>query len=524
MELQEVIREIQTKPTSLFYGAGVSIGCGGPNNNQLFAAIKTRFPGGKSDNFFEYLQEISEFDYSNRQEIEQFIKDNLASITPHNEHEYLFSLPWRAILTTNYDRIPNLISKTLDDRRYIIPIVDPESQTDPTRPDLLYCIKLLGDVDNQYPDGGWMILSDGDLRLAFNRHSVFFQIFRNLSSSGHMIYLGYSFQDNLVFDLLQGMKHVLKKIPWKSYAISPNEPNPDVKRKLESLGITWVKGTLEEFIDLAKNSFGDIPISSPNITNPIIVHKIPITLDRATAANIWRKFQIFDSTFLDSKFKDPKKFFEGIDRSFYPYVAKFDFPRKTKIIFKNTPDLQLKNYTWSPSLESVCTPSGSLTDNVFMCLTGVAAGSGKTVIANRLAFNWYQNGNPVIFINKEIILIDSAALLDLLDEIWEKYQAKTTELNQSNPVPLRFLIIADDCGSLLEQLFELKAQLRSLGKPADILLVSRKSDIPIERLKNSHIDCIHEIDDTISPDQYEDFIRHFEKLKVIAGGSVPILL
>ncbi len=316
------------------------------------------------------------------------------------------------------------------------------------------------------------------------------------------------------------MKHVLKKIPWKSYAISPNEPLPDVKRKMESLGITWIKGTLEEFIDLARNAFGDVPISSPNITNPIMVHKIPITLERATAANIWRKFQIFDSTFFDSKFKDPKKFFEGIDRSFYPYVEKFDFPRKTKIIFKNSPELQLKNYTCDPSLECVSTPSGSITDNVFMCLTGVAAGSGKTVIANRLAFNWYKNGNPVIFINKENILIDSAALLDLLDEIWGKYQNKITELNISNPSPLRFLIIADDCGSLLDQLLDLKAQLRSLGKPADILLISRKSDVPIERLKNSYIDCIHEIDDTISPDQYEDFIKHFEKLKVIAGREV----
>ncbi len=204
MELQEVIREIQTKPTSLFYGAGVSIGSGGPNNNQLFAAIKTRFPEGKAENFFGYLQEISDFDYSNRREIEQFVKDNLASITPQSEHEYLFSLPWRAILTTNYDRIPNLISKTLDDRRYIIPIVDPESQIDPTRPDLLYCIKLLGDVDNSYPVGGWMVLSDSDLRLAFNRHSVFFQLFRNLSSSGQMIYLGYFFKITLYLIYFKG--------------------------------------------------------------------------------------------------------------------------------------------------------------------------------------------------------------------------------------------------------------------------------------------------------------------------------
>jgi hypothetical protein len=130
MELDEVVKEIQQNPTSLFYGAGVSIGSGGPNNIQLFDSIKAKFPKGESENFFEYLDQITDFDYSNRQEIEKFIKDNLAAISKRKEHEYLFSLPWRVVLTTNYDLIPDSIQNTIDGRRYIVSVVDPESQID----------------------------------------------------------------------------------------------------------------------------------------------------------------------------------------------------------------------------------------------------------------------------------------------------------------------------------------------------------------------------------------------------------
>jgi GTPase SAR1 family protein len=517
MELDEVVKEIQQNPTSLFYGAGVSIGSGGPNNIQLFKAIKAKFPNGESENFFEYLDQITEFDYSNRQSIEKFIKDNLAAISKQKEHEYLFSLPWRAVLTTNYDLIPDSIQNTMDERRYLVPIVDPDSQIDQTREDSLYCIKLLGDVNYNYPNNGWMVLSNKDLRYAFERYSKFFQLFRNLSSTGQIIYLGYSFNDNLVFELLQSMRYTLKTIPWKSYAITPNEPTVEIKKRMESFGITWVKGTLNEFIVSAQKIFGPTPISAPCIVNPFQVHKISLTLERATASNIWKKFRVFDSTLLNPKYRDPKKFFEGVDQSFYPYVSNYDFPRKTKIIHRNNLDPSLSDYNYENFFKHYQNLTSNISDNVLVCLTG-NGGSGKTVIANRFAFNWYQNGNPVIFINPENMVIDSIALIDLLDEIWENYQSKVK--NQKNIAPIRFLIIADDCGSLLEQLVDLNAQLKSLGKPADILLVVRKSDLPVERMKKTSINCIFDVDDTILPNQHNDFIKHFQKLNIVNGTEI----
>lgn len=89
-------------------------------------------------------------------------------------------------------------------------------------------------------------------------------------------------------------------------------------------------------------------------------------------------------------------------------------------------------------------------------------------------------------------------------------------------MPLRFLIVADDCGSLLDQLLGLKNHLKSIGKPADILLVARKVDLPIRQLKKSGVDAIMEIDDTVSEEEFDDFTTHFTDLGVVKSKELLV--
>ena len=516
MDIKEILATIQKKPVSLFYGAGVCRDIGGPSGDQLFDSVKQQFSGGASKDFFSYMNEVIEFDNSNRNEIEKSITNQLSSVSPDDEHRYLFSLPWRAILTTNYDRLPNLIQKTLDGRRLVIPVINPDTDypDDPTRPDLLFCFKLLGDIDYTFPKGGWMVLSSNDLKLAFHRRSLFFEMFHSLSSSGHIVYLGYSFRDNLVFDLLIEMSFVLKSIPWKGFAITKTQPSQEALKRMEKIGITWVEGSLKDFVEAAKDSFGKTPVSAPSIVSQFVVHNIPMMLERATAGNIWGKFKVFDVTYLEPFSKEPKYFLEGVDRSFYPFVAGWDFPRKTKLLWQNKENPQTRGFDFANFVKNR-SKDGNSSNNIVVSLVG-SAGSGKTVLSNRIAFDWYRTGNPVIFINKENLSIDSSAFDALLDEIWKNYQeALRTQERVSQPKPLRFLLIADDCGYLLSQLLELNNHLKSIGKPADILLVSRISDVPIPKLVDSKVDIIVQIDDTILKEEWAEFIGHFEDLNVI---------
>lgn len=494
---------------------------GGPSGTQLIKSVKQQYPGDETKGFFDYMNEIIEFDNSNRNEIEKWIRNHLSSISPEDEHRYLFSLPWRAVLTTNYDKLPNLMPKTLDGRRLIMPVVNPDSDfpIDQTRSDLLYCFKLLGDINYAFPNEGWMVLSSTDLKLAFGRRSMFFKMFHNLASSGHIVYLGYSFEDNLVFDLLQEMRFVLKVLPWKGFAISRSEPSQNVLEKMEKLGITWVKGTLKEFVDAAKVVFGETPTSAPSIVSQFFVHNLPMKLERATVANIWRKFQIFDTTLLEPFSDEPKYFFEGVDRSFYPFVARWDFPRKVKLVWANEESPQTKGLNFD-DFAKIRSQNGNSSDNILVSLVG-SAGSGKTIVAKRLAFDWYRSGNPVVFVNPDNLTIDNLALDGLLDEIWKNFQEQLKG-KDVKPLPLRFLIIADDCGSLLEQLLEMNNHLKSIGKPADILLVTRKVDVPVPQLILSKVDAVMEIDDTVLKEEWNQFIAHFAGLGVIKSKEILI--
>lgn len=518
MELSELMEIIDKKPISLFYGAGVSMACGGPSGSQLFSAIRKQFKGPEIESFFDYMDKIMKFDDSNRSEIEAFIIDQLASISPEESHRYLFSLPWRAILTTNYDRLPELVLETLDKNRTIISKSDPDdSDIDQTKSNLLYCFKLFGDVRYKYPIGGWIVLTNSDYRIAYNRRSKFIELFSNLAISGHVIYLGYSFNDHLVFDILREIKHILNRIPWQGYAITPNKPTEEMQEIMQNFGITWVKGNLDEFVTITKKFFGNIPISAPSLVRRFSVHNIPIELDQGTATNIWRKFKILTVDYLHPFSENPIHFFEGIDSSLYPFVNGWDYPRKVKLVSRAGKKSKISDKF---NLESIIhrSESGNSRDNIIISLTG-SAGSGKTVVSKRIAFNWYKRGNPVIFLNTEVLSIDETSLLGLLDEIWKKYNLVFESENKSAK-ELRFLLVADNGDAHLENLVKLKNHLISTGKPADILLVARKSKLTRKKILDYRIDIAIEIDDTISANELIPFRDHFNRYRVLEDPEI----
>ncbi|MCL4429497.1 MAG: hypothetical protein M1167_01975, partial [Chloroflexi bacterium] len=134
--------------------------------------------------------------------------------------------------------------------------------------------------------------------------------------------------------------------------------------------------------------------------------------------------------------------------------------------------------------------------NLFCALVGIA-GSGKTVFAKRIAFNWHQTGNPVLFVNPKDPSIDTKALDGLMNEIRDKYLKKTKSAGIENPRPIKWLIIADDSGPIVGQIKVLWEHLMASGKPADIFMVARESESPIDKLKLYEPDAIYRLNDTI---------------------------
>lgn len=511
MELDELVAQMRTSPVSLFYGAGVSIDCGGPTWGELSELIKEKFPGKTANDFFQFMQMVIGYNNSNRAEIETLIRKRLASVSPKDQQKYLFSIPWKAILTTNYDHLPDIIDTTIDGSRQIIPIADPDREVNQTRDDHLYCFKLLGDCQYAFPQGGWMVLSTSDLFSESDRRTGFFRKFRTLAISGHIIYLGYSFKDELVFWLLGHMQTVLRSYPWKGFAIIPEEPDQETMKKLDSVGITWIKGTLEEFVNSAKKVFGERPKSAPVDIGCLVIHGQTIDIDRSLFSNIKNKFALLHEDLMMASSEKIQDFLQGSCRTFVPYVWQWDFPRKSTIHWKNP--ASKASFPEDLALLSSRASITDLTQNLFCALVGIA-GSGKTVFANRIAFEWHQTGNPVLFVDSVNPSVDTNALDGLMNEIRDKYLKKTKNVGIENPRPIRWLLIADDCGPIVGQVKILRDHLLATAKPADVLLVARESEAPVDKLKNYELDAIYKLNDTIYEEDRERFLKHFNRFGI----------
>lgn len=339
MDIPTLLNTIKNAEFSLFLGAGASVPGGGPTSSQLLDTIRRKYPEiEEEDDFFQALNVILPDD-SRRKEVEDYLKYIFSSITPSSDHHYLFSMPWKAVITTNYDRIPDLTPTTLDGSRTIHTLVEPYPKTDYRVDEHLYCFKIFGDMSISYRNEGHMVLTDKDRRRTYARQANFFELFGDFARSGNIIYLGYSFKDELVFDVLEDMLHELKGFPHKGYAITPEKPSDSFLQKMNNLNIEWISGTLEEFVKEARKVFGEIPKSCTISIYPIKIHEKIIDLERSTYSNIRGKVRIVHQGLFTSLNDNPRLFLECKDQSFIPFQKKWDFPRKWKLAYSK-PDVK----------------------------------------------------------------------------------------------------------------------------------------------------------------------------------------
>ncbi|MDG6926799.1 MAG: hypothetical protein JRN09_09645, partial [Nitrososphaerota archaeon] len=511
--LADVVAKIMEKRATLFFGAGVAMGCGGPSGGELLMQAKARFGEKGTERLMDYMGNVIGLDNANRREVEDWVQERLAAVSAGDEQRYLFSLPWRATMTTNYDALPDSVGVTIDGSRTIIPVSDPESEPkiSISREDLLYCLQLMGSSKHNFPTGGWMVLATSDMSLGAERRRRFFEVFRELALSGHMVYLGYSFEDGLVIQLLQEMRLVLREFTWKGFAVTPTKPREEMLRAMHSLGIEWVQGDLAAFLAAANQSVGPRPDSGAPAAPKLTIKRVPVEVDRATLSNIANRYSVLE----DAMLAQPKSglsqtaFVLGAETSFYPYAMRWDYPRKTKAIWMAKRAQQLP-----VSLSDMMGRLGNTnsSDNIVAVLVGAAA-SGKTVAMRRLAYDWYHSGNPVVFIEPGALVLDFPALEGLLDEVWAKYASEAASRAGPQAVKSpRFLLVADDGIVHLDALIALKNRLRGIAKPVDILVVARKTDAPFDALRSSPVDVVFELDDSVGEMEWESFGRHFARL------------
>lgn len=514
MDLIELVSRLEKEPFSLFLGAGSSLDAGGPTGRILFESVKNKFLSEfKGNSFFDLLEAVIGEDNERRAGVEQFIRDNLVQIGITDEHRYLFSLPWKGVVTTNYDHIPEGVGMTLDGSRVIKVLATRNPDFNMQRFDLLYCIKLFGDMQIKYPAEGAMVLTNADRRQAYFQKTLFNQFF-DLASTSNIIYLGYSFLDSVVFDVLTDMSRELSRKTWPGFAVLPSAPSEQVKKRLEKFGINWISGDFASFVKQCK-IVNDIPKSIFINFSPILVHTRSISLTRSIESNIYGKLHVLRQSDFGKSIK-AIEFICSNDWNFEPYVLGYDYKRSFRFTLITGGDIPMMMTSEDFARERAKEDSA---DNKIFCLTGPAA-SGKTVVSRRMAYEWYvKQGNPVIFFEPPIT-IDKRMILDLMDEIVNGYNEFFDDNNYREQKSIRFLLIFEKCKPYLNEITELHNYLKSLGRFADVLLVERRTALLDHGRLPADIDVLFELQDSISQTELLQFREHFKRFELYADEQV----
>ena len=208
---------------------------------------------------------------------------------------------------------------------------------------------------------------------------------------------------------------------------------------------------------------------------------------------------------------DPHAFFSGKEISFYPYKAGFDYPRTLKSIERRIMGEGFEKTAYFKTIDFVKERQKVRTSNLnqFFVLSGIA-GSGKSVVANRIAYDWYQNKDPVIFVDSKDPSADVQILEALIDEMTAKYRQLSGSPEPRNP---KFLLIADDHPEMFNEMIDLFRRCTADGKPIDVLFVARESEFPIRTRNNPLVSKIFVIEDTISTTEIGQFADHLVKVK-----------
>jgi tetratricopeptide (TPR) repeat protein len=271
----------------LFIGAGVGYhlfrpdGTHAPDGASLARKLAANFsiPLEENDADLAKVAQLVENRHG-RKELENVVRNELSGYEPDNILQWLFTIRWRAIYTTNFeDSIQRSYALNPTPRQNPITfsisseITEPDPQFDVP---IFHLHGLLMGVENPH-----VVLTKNDyLRFRENRKMLFDRLKWNMASAV-FVYVGYSNQDPNWSEILDELQlEFLPKKPPPSFRITPKTSAID-KEILKGQGIDTIELDLAGFkqqaqIDLVDNTADQTPNT---------LHRVPSQLHEAYHKN-----------------------------------------------------------------------------------------------------------------------------------------------------------------------------------------------------------------------------------------------
>jgi len=237
--LAEMSQEIVRGNCILFLGAGSSMACESPSGGGLtglgLAQSMVQELGEDPQQFPVGLQEVSEyyeaFNPQHRRALDDFVYRRLHDLRPSLGHMLLTVLPWKAIITTNYNRAVETgyeVAATRGITRYsCIPLrTDQEVKGFSAGPEqiALYkphgCLQLRND-----PNAPPMVLTAKDYFNSTKKRVEIYSHIRSLAGRFSTLFVGYSLVDYNFNNIYYEIRDTLNDYMARSYSVIPVPSN-----------------------------------------------------------------------------------------------------------------------------------------------------------------------------------------------------------------------------------------------------------------------------------------------------------
>ena len=517
--LKEILSKIQQGKVVLFLGAGASHSAGGPSGKKLTDMIKAKFPkiNQSLSDFIEVCQDVIDTPPYNRNDLEEFIKNHLMKLQPTVSHKIMTQFDWAAIFTTNFDDLIEISYRinTTDSQKHCHTINSDRFRVNPSDRSKTYLFKIMGSITSTEDDNYQMVLSRADYNSALIKRKKYFEIISDFVKTGIIVFIGYSFNDRLVLDVIDDLiqTYGMDRLPW-SYAFFDKVDLNDekIRHKFSSRRIIPIELNFDDFFNfLDKNK--DVTFQQYNLnTIKLKLKGETIIINESDERQYSEFFEILDEDKINQSHGDKDKFFMGNNNSWGAFKENWDFKRDIYISsnYKNKKNVIIECLK-DRIIDEI--HKFDIENNKVILIKGMA-GVGKTMMLKRIAYDIYSNGEaPVIIVNSERSNFDYKLFASFIESI-------NHQLNEKNPdgkhkSPIKLVIIIDDAASHIRHVNHLKDYLSSRGRPVLILATERTSEWDIMQKSfpfNIPSDNIYELDEKLSDIEKVNIIDHFFNL------------
>lgn len=268
----------------LFVGAGIGTeaadpqGRPAPTGEQLAKELAEHFQiEGATGTPLSKVAQVVEL-RKGRQELQAFLAARLANLTPNDKARWLFSLPWKAIFTTNYDHLierayelnpnppqtPVSISSTAE----IVPF-DPRFQVP------IYHLHgpLFGTSNAR------VLITEDDYARFREKRRMLFELLKVEFAVSTILYVGYSNDDpnwKMVLDELT--QEFLPKAPPASYRLAPSTDPLDCEI-LRARGVITIDASISAFVESAALTLAAVSVDT--LPLQAVQRHVPLALQAA---------------------------------------------------------------------------------------------------------------------------------------------------------------------------------------------------------------------------------------------------